>query len=80
MSMKLLGVITVGSVITDLLQIRFSTFGRYYRKNGSIMGWCISYLLTSRKPMTGWKSSGEETPYEFRYRYGNIILKRISEK
>jgi hypothetical protein len=27
-----------------LLTMRFSTFGRYYRKNGSIMGRCIKYL------------------------------------
>jgi hypothetical protein len=51
MSMKLLGIFSVCSVVTDLLWIRFSTFGRYYRKNGSIMGRCISYLLTSRKPV-----------------------------
>jgi hypothetical protein len=39
MSMKLLGIISVASVVTDLLQIRFSTFGRYWRKweyNGSV--------------------------------------------
>jgi hypothetical protein len=29
MSMTLLGIISVGSVVTDLLRIRFSTFGRY---------------------------------------------------
>jgi hypothetical protein len=29
MSMNLLGIISVGSVVTDLLWIRFSTFGRY---------------------------------------------------
>jgi hypothetical protein len=29
MSLKLLGIISVGSVITDLLLIKFSTFGRY---------------------------------------------------
>jgi hypothetical protein len=44
--------LSVGSVVTDLLRIRVSTFGSYYRKNRSIMGRCISYLLTSRKPTT----------------------------
>jgi len=29
MSMKLLVIISVGSVVTDLLRIRFSIFGRY---------------------------------------------------
>jgi hypothetical protein len=29
MSMKLLGIISVGSVVIDLLPIRFSTFARY---------------------------------------------------
>jgi hypothetical protein len=52
MSMKLLGIISVGSVVIDLQPIRFSTLGRYWRKNGSIIGWCICYLLTSGKPMT----------------------------
>jgi hypothetical protein len=32
MSMKLLWIISVGSVVIDLLWIRFSTFGSYYRK------------------------------------------------
>jgi hypothetical protein len=50
--MKLLGIISVGSVITDLLLIRFSTFARYWSKNGSTMEQCISYLQTSRKLMT----------------------------
>jgi hypothetical protein len=52
MLMTLLGIISVGSVVTDLLWIRFSTFDRYYRKNGSKMGRCISYLLVSRTHMT----------------------------
>jgi hypothetical protein len=51
-SVKLFGFISVGSVVTDLLRIKFSTFGRYWRKNGSIMGRCICCLLTSRKLMT----------------------------
>jgi hypothetical protein len=52
MSTKLLGIISVSSIATHLLLITFSTFGRCYRKNGSTMGQCISYLYTSRKPMT----------------------------
>jgi hypothetical protein len=39
MSMKLLGIINVGSVITDLLWIRFSMSGRYKKKweyNGTV--------------------------------------------
>jgi hypothetical protein len=44
MLMKLLGVINVGSVVTDLLRIRFSTFGKYEIKNDTVMGRCISYL------------------------------------
>jgi hypothetical protein len=52
MSIIILGNISMGSVITDLLRITFSTFGREKRKNGNIMGQCISYLYTSRKPMT----------------------------
>jgi hypothetical protein len=34
MSMKLLGIISVGSVIIDLLPIRFSTFGDTREKMG----------------------------------------------
>jgi hypothetical protein len=41
MSMKLLGIISVGSVVTDLLWIRSSTFGRYWRKSGSIIGYSV---------------------------------------
>jgi hypothetical protein len=40
---EVVGIISVGSIITDLLQIRFSMFSRYWRKNGSIMGQCISF-------------------------------------
>jgi hypothetical protein len=45
MSMKLLGIISVGSVLIDLLPIRFSTFARYKKKKkeGSTMGQFISY-------------------------------------
>jgi hypothetical protein len=35
--MKLLGIINMGSDITDELLIRFSAFIRYWRKNGSTM-------------------------------------------
>jgi hypothetical protein len=42
MSMKLLGIISMGSIVIDLLPIRFSTFTRYYRKkwkhNGTVKG------------------------------------------
>jgi hypothetical protein len=41
---ELLEIISMCSVVTDLLWIRFSIFGRYSRKNGSIMGRYISYL------------------------------------
>jgi hypothetical protein len=47
MSMKLLGIISMGSIITDLLHSADTE-----EKNRSIMGWVISYLQTSRKPMT----------------------------
>jgi hypothetical protein len=49
MSMKLLGVISGGSVVMDLLPIRFYAFGSFYRKNGNKMGECISYLYDSDK-------------------------------
>jgi hypothetical protein len=32
--MKLLGIISVASVVTDQLRIRFSAFGRFQRKIG----------------------------------------------
>jgi hypothetical protein len=44
MSLKLLGIISVSSVVTDQLPMKFSTFARYWRKNVSKMGQCISYL------------------------------------
>jgi hypothetical protein len=41
--MKLLGIINVGSDIIDQLQIRFSAFVRYCRKNGSTIRQYVSY-------------------------------------
>jgi hypothetical protein len=50
--MKLLGIISVGSDITNLLLIRYFVFIRYLGgKNGNSMRQHISYLRTSRKPM-----------------------------
>jgi hypothetical protein len=37
----------MGSVVTCLLLIKFSTFARYKRENESTMGQCINYLETS---------------------------------
>jgi hypothetical protein len=42
-SLNILGIVNIGSVVTDLLQMRFSTFGIYWTKNGIIVGRCISY-------------------------------------
>jgi hypothetical protein len=45
MSRKLLEIISVDSVVVDLLPIRFSTLDKTLeKKNGSLMGQCISYL------------------------------------
>jgi hypothetical protein len=41
--MKLLGVISEGCDVTDLLQIRFSAFIRYWRQNGSTVRQYIIY-------------------------------------
>jgi hypothetical protein len=43
LSMKLLGIISVGFDITDQLQIRFSAFVRYWSKNWRTMRQYISY-------------------------------------
>jgi hypothetical protein len=48
--MKLLRINSVGFDVTDQLLIRFSTFVRYWRKNGSTMRQYISYSYTSKKP------------------------------
>jgi hypothetical protein len=49
MSIKLLGIINVGSVITDLLPIRFSTFGRYYRKKWEYNGMVHQLFIDFKK-------------------------------
>jgi hypothetical protein len=50
MSVKLLGIISVGSVITDLLWIRFSTFGsRYQRKKSEYNGTVHQLFINFKK-------------------------------
>jgi len=44
LTMNLLEIIIVGSVVIDLLPVRFSTFARYYRRNRSTVGQCIGHL------------------------------------
>jgi hypothetical protein len=50
MQMKLLEITNVDFGVIDQRLITFSIFGRYWRKNGSIMVQYISYLYISRKP------------------------------
>jgi len=45
MSIKLMGIISIGSIVIDILPIKFSI-------SASTVGQYISYLWTSRKPMT----------------------------
>jgi hypothetical protein len=47
--MKLLGIIVVGFNITDQLLIRFSSFVRYWRKNGSTMRQYIRLFIYFKK-------------------------------
>jgi hypothetical protein len=47
--MKLLGIISVDSVVTDLLWIRFSTFGRYYRKKWEYNGTVHQFFIDFKK-------------------------------
>jgi hypothetical protein len=49
MSMKLLGVISVDSVIIDLLFIRLSTFGRYERKKWEYNGMVHQLFIDVKK-------------------------------
>jgi hypothetical protein len=49
MSIKLLGIINVVSVITDLLWIRFSTFSRYYRKKWDHNGMVHQLFIDFKK-------------------------------
>jgi len=41
---EIVGIISVGSVVINLLPIRFPIFARYRRKNESISGQCLTYL------------------------------------
>jgi hypothetical protein len=47
--MKLLGIINVGSIITDLLWIRFSTSGRYWRKKWEYNGTVHQLFIDFKK-------------------------------
>jgi hypothetical protein len=49
MSMKLLEIISVGSVVIDLLLIRFSTFTRYYRKKWEYNGTVHQLFIDFKK-------------------------------
>jgi hypothetical protein len=44
MQMKLLGITGVDFGVIDQQLIKFSVSGRYWKKNGNIMGQYISYL------------------------------------
>jgi hypothetical protein len=50
MQMKLLGITDADFGVIDKRLIKFSVFGRYWRKNGSIMAQYIGYSYISRKP------------------------------
>jgi len=44
-----LGIITVGSVVVDLLQIRFSTSARYFRKKWECNGTVRQLFIDLKK-------------------------------
>jgi hypothetical protein len=60
MQRKLLGIINVDFDVTGQLLIIYSAFVKYLRKYGNTMRQCISYLQTSRKPMTLFKKQDGE--------------------
>jgi hypothetical protein len=67
MSMKLLGIISMGSVVIDLLPTRFSTFGRYQRKkeyNGTVRQLFIDFKKA-------YDSGKREVLYNILLEFGN---------
>jgi hypothetical protein len=65
--MKLLGIISVGSTITDLLQIRFSAFGRYYRKKCEYNGMVHQLFIDFKK---AYDSVKREVLYDILLEFG----------
>jgi hypothetical protein len=68
--MKLLGIITVGSVVTDLLPIRFSTYSRYQRKKWEYNGKVHQIFIDFKK---AYDSINREVPY-------SILLEFVTPK